>query len=1054
MKQPEFIFELTSEAAEKNFLVLRQYGLDLGKALSAQRDTPLEYGSEFREPSVLEPLLSMHPLWPKMKAILQNGSLFPVTELDEETRLADLEAALARGNHKGASEKLDLLMKLVTKDVIHGYAMALPLNKLPRIPGVVLAPVNIQAQNTINEFGEIIAKDRLTHDQSFDFSPDSSVNSRVIAEELLPVRYGHCIRRIINWVVAARRKYPGVKIFACKVDYKSAFRRIHLAWKTALQTCTHLPEAEIAILALRLTFGGSPCPAEWSAISELANDLTTAIMQHPDWDPSELFSPLISQVPPRSDLPDDVPFGVGKELVVDVPVNSKGMSEIYVDDKLSCALDLPGSDHVDRCAGAALLSIHTIARPLSSHEPIPRETMAAIEKLLAEAGPEELKIMLGWHLNFRTLIISLPFNKAKAWSTEISEILSEGKTKAKRLERNIGRFVNIGMILPYVHHFLARLRTLLKHAKKRKSAIPLPPPVQEDLKLMQKVIVRAQNGIDMNNLAYRMPNIVYRNDSCPFGLGGYDVRASGWRWIIPPELRFRATNNLLEHLANIVSIKLGLLDGSIKKGDCVLSMSDSIVSCSWLKKSNFDEEPDIQEDGTVKMDPLQAEVRAEVAREHALTMMENEICEYPQWFPGVQNVVADALSRDDDRDDETLTNLLLSHFPDQCVADLCAAEVAREGAVTRGTHEDQDRAWKRFCQYTKSIGIHDDTYLDNFDRYQRIRIMCAFAQAMREGRFSGPSYETLVESTIRNAVSYVAATFRDNDRRNPTLDEDGELARLLSRQFRAYRNKDPPVKQQKAIPTIVIKELTRLQQTELQKAVAQLAVGAFFFAMRSCEYLKVPQAEKRRTDILRLRNIRFFRNGVELPHSHPQLETAEVVSITFEKQKKDEKMDTVNQLASGDAILCPKYAWASIVKRIRSYPGTNDDTPVSTVMVNGRLTHVTSKILIDALEGAIEAVGNDRIGIQKGEIGTHSIRSGAAMAMYLGEVPVYTIMMLGRWSSDAFLRYIRKQVEQFSHNVSRKMILHQFHRHVPQIDRTISRDDPRQRNHPQNEQTR
>ena len=124
------------------------------------------------------------------------------------------------------------------------------------------------------------------------------------------------------------------------------------------------------------------------------------------------------------------------------------------------------------------------------------------------------------------------------------------------------------------------------------------------------------------------------------------------------------------------------------------------------------------------------------------------------------------------------------------------------------------------------------------------------------------------------------------------------------------------------------------------------------------------------------------------------------------------------------------------------------------MLINGHITHVTSKILVDALEGAIEAVGRDRIGIQKGEVGTHSIRSGAAMAMYLGEVPVYTIMMLGRWSSDAFLRYIRKQVEQFSHNVSKKMIIHQFHRHVPQIDRTISRHDPRQRNHPQNEQTR
>jgi hypothetical protein len=99
-------------------------------------------------------------------------------------------------------------------------------------------------------------------------------------------------------------------------------------------------------------------------------------------------------------------------------------------------------------------------------------------------------------------------------------------------------------------------------------------------------------------------------------------------------------------------------------------------------------------------------------------------------------------------------------------------------------------------------------------------------------------------------------------------------------------------------------------------------------------------------------------------------------------------------------------------------------------------------MMVNALEAAVEAVGRDVVNIQAGEISTHSIRSGAAMAMYLGEVPVYTIMMLGRWSSDAFLRYIRKQVEQFSHNVSKKMILHQFHRHVPQVDQTISRHDP------------
>ena len=48
------------------------------------------------------------------------------------------------------------------------------------------------------------------------------------------------------------------------------------------------------------------------------------------------------------------------------------------------------------------------------------------------------------------------------------------------------------------------------------------------------------------------------------------------------------------------------------------------------------------------------------------------------------------------------------------------------------------------------------------------------------------------------------------------------------------------------------------------------------------------------------------------------------------------------------------------------------------------------------------------------------------MAMYLAQhpmrVPTYTIMLQGRWCSDAFLRYIRKQVKEFSKGVSEAMI--------------------------------
>lgn len=238
------------------------------------------------------------------------------------------------------------------------------------------------------------------------------------------------------------------------------------------------------------------------------------------------------------------------------------------------------------------------------------------------------------------------------------------------------------------------------------------------------------------------------------------------------------------------------------------------------------------------------------------------------------------------------------------------------------------------------------------------------------------------------------------------------------------------------------------------KTLSQLGVGAFFFACRSCEYLKVPQSEQRRTDIIRIRNIRFLLDGVVLSHSDPRLEFADCVSITFEWQKNDCRFETVTQMATGDLLLCPVRAWAAVVRRILGYPGADENTPVSAVWRYGRIEHVTSPAMVNALRDAVKAIGKDKLGFMAEEIGTHSIRSGATMAMSLGECPVFMIMMIGRWSSDAFLRYIRKQVEQFSHNVSNRMLRFRFFRHVPEESTRVSHLDPRQRNHPSNAETR
>jgi hypothetical protein len=77
--------------------------------------------------------------------------------------------------------------------VKYGYSLPIPLTSVRLIPGLSMVPMNIMAQNTINELGWIVLKDRLTHDQSWKWSLGTLVNSRVQkrAPSNLQIRFLH-----------------------------------------------------------------------------------------------------------------------------------------------------------------------------------------------------------------------------------------------------------------------------------------------------------------------------------------------------------------------------------------------------------------------------------------------------------------------------------------------------------------------------------------------------------------------------------------------------------------------------------------------------------------------------------------------------------------------------------------------------------------------------------------------------------------------------------------------------------------------------------------------
>jgi hypothetical protein len=222
---------------------MRKFNKNIEKSLNAQQHTPLGYGSQFRKRSTLEPLLSCHPNWDRFKSLLTNGSEWPLKELNESKRIQDVNEALTFGNHKGTSSKPALLQELVNEDITHGFTLPLLLSKIQNIKGILLAPLNIQLQNTINKTGRIIPKDRMTHDQSFKLMASStSVNSQVDTDRLLPCVYGGVVQRLVNSTVVARNKHPKRRIYSTKIDFKAAFQSLCLHFLTAVQSCTQIPE--------------------------------------------------------------------------------------------------------------------------------------------------------------------------------------------------------------------------------------------------------------------------------------------------------------------------------------------------------------------------------------------------------------------------------------------------------------------------------------------------------------------------------------------------------------------------------------------------------------------------------------------------------------------------------------------------------------------------------------------------------------------------------------------------------------------------------------------
>ena len=166
-------------------------------------------------------------------------------------------------------------------------------------------------------------------------------------------------------------RHPRRRIWISKIDWKSAYRRQHLNAKTAVKSLTQVCIKGITLLlaALRLTFGGKPCPSEWGCIYETVANLATNIPHCDEWDTSEINSLLQHMMPKPKPLPPYIPFAPTKILIVALPPEDHGRVDVYINDTVDIGPDLPGI--IPRLADCILLSFHLVFRPILKFEYIP-----------------------------------------------------------------------------------------------------------------------------------------------------------------------------------------------------------------------------------------------------------------------------------------------------------------------------------------------------------------------------------------------------------------------------------------------------------------------------------------------------------------------------------------------------------------------------------------------------------------------------------------------------------------------------------------------------------
>ena len=349
-------------------------------------------------------------------------------------------------------------------------------------------------------------------------------------------------------------------------------------------------------------------------------------------------------------------------------------------------------------------------------------------------------------------------------------------------------------------------------------------------------------------------------------------------------------------------------------------------------------------------------------------------------------------------------------------SDLRIADQAVRTGVVPGTAAKADRhwtLWEQFCQE-----LHLQPLLPNHPD----PVSCLQVFAVRYRRRLGPTGDPVRSTTVADALRSIGQTMARMGATDLRLASNGKLDFRLARQLRSYSRQDPPPHRVKPIPIVIVKQVAisaAASGAPADLAIADMIILAFFFLLRPGEYTGTNNDDTpfRLCDVVLTRGQQHANLFWD---TDAQLLASTGISLTFTTQKNGVRGEVVHHGRSGHPTLCPVLSGARRIIHLRTRDAA-PDAVLAAYCLQDRFKLVTTKDITAALKAAT-AIHGPAYNFSPSDVSARSLRAGGAMALFNCGVDSNTIRLLGRWQSDAMLRYLHLQAQPVMRGFAARML--------------------------------